>query len=59
MTLSQFFILSPRGDVIINKDFRGDSHPTLHDTFFRKVRYTLIIIILIQLLLILILLFIF
>ncbi len=37
MTISQFFILSPRGDSIINKDFRGDAHPNLHEIFFRKV----------------------
>lgn len=35
--IGQFFILSPRGDVIINKDFRGDAHANMHDTFFRKV----------------------
>jgi AP-4 complex subunit mu-1 len=37
MAISQFFILSPRGDTIINKDFRGDMHPTMHEDFFRKV----------------------
>lgn len=35
--IGQFFILSPRGDTIINKDFRGDQIPNLHDIFFRKV----------------------
>ena len=35
--LGQFFILSPRGDTIINKDFRGDALPNLHEVFFRKV----------------------
>ena len=35
--ISQFFILSPRGDSIINKDFRGDSIPNIHEIFFRKV----------------------
>ena len=39
MTISQFFILSPRGDCIISKDFRGDEHPTMHEDFFRKVHY--------------------
>lgn len=37
--ISQFFILSPRGDTIINKDFRGDAHPTMHEIFFRKVNF--------------------
>lgn len=37
--ISQFFILSPRGDCIINKDFRGDGIPNLHDLFFRKVKF--------------------
>lgn len=38
--ISQFFILSPRGDFIINKDFRGDSIPNcnMHEIFFRKVK---------------------
>lgn len=36
--IDKFFILSPRGDTIINKDFRGgDSNPALHEAFFRKV----------------------
>lgn len=35
--INQFFILSPRGDTIINKDFRGDAVPTLQESFFRKV----------------------
>ena len=38
--INQFFILSPRGDTIINKDFRGDATPSLQETFFRKVRFT-------------------
>jgi len=37
--IGQFFVLSPRGDTIINKDFRGDAHPTLHEVFFRKVKF--------------------
>ena len=38
--ISQFFILSPRGDFIINKDFRGDAIPNcnMHEIFFRKVK---------------------
>jgi hypothetical protein len=39
MTISQFFILSPRGDCIISKDFRGDAHATMHEDFFRKVKF--------------------
>jgi len=39
MWISQFFILSPRGDCIITKDFRGDQDPMLHDIFFRKVKF--------------------
>lgn len=35
--ISQFFILSPRGDTIISKDYRGDSVAGTTDTFFRKV----------------------
>ena len=37
MALSQFFVLSPRGDTIILKDFRGDCDPMSHEVFFRKV----------------------
>ena len=36
--LSQFFILSPRGDTIISKDYRGDSPPGAAEAFFRKCR---------------------
>lgn len=35
--LSQLFIQSPRGDVIIYKDFRGNVSKAATDTFFRKV----------------------
>jgi hypothetical protein len=35
--IGQFFILSPRGDTIINKDFRGDAFPGMQELFFRKV----------------------
>ena len=38
MVLSQFFILSPRGDAIISKDFRGDCSKDASDIFFRKVK---------------------
>jgi AP-4 complex subunit mu-1 len=37
--IGQFFILSPRGDTIISKDFRGDAIANLHDIFFRKVKF--------------------
>jgi len=37
--LSQFFILSPRGDSIIRKEFRGDTPKTTTDTFFRNVKF--------------------
>eukprot|EP01032_Pedospumella_encystans_P012495 gene12495-14455_t len=37
--IGQFFILSPRGDTIINKDFRGDAIPGQQDLFFRKVKF--------------------
>mmetsp|Transcript_16203 Transcript_16203/g.23629 ORF Transcript_16203/g.23629 Transcript_16203/m.23629 type:complete len:441 (-) Transcript_16203:145-1467(-) len=39
MTISQIFILSPRGDTIINKDYRGDALPNMHEMFFRKVKF--------------------
>jgi hypothetical protein len=39
MALSQFFILSPRGDTIISKDFRGDSPAGAAEDFFRKVKF--------------------
>lgn len=35
--VSQFFILSPRGDTIISKDYRGDGVAGTTDIFFRKV----------------------
>lgn len=34
--VSQFFILSPRGDTIISKDYRGDAVAGTTDIFFRK-----------------------
>ena len=35
--ISQFFILSPRGDCIISKDYRGDETHSMHEDFFRQV----------------------
>lgn len=32
---SQIFILSPRGDTIINRDFRSDLPKSTPETFFR------------------------
>jgi len=37
--LSQFFIISPRGDSIIRKEFRGDLPKSTTDTFFRNVKF--------------------
>ncbi|GAB5030969.1 coatomer protein gamma sub-unit [Nannochloropsis oceanica] len=37
--LSSFFILSPRGDTIISRDFRGDSLPNAAEILFRKVKF--------------------
>eukprot|EP01041_Mallomonas_annulata_P008983 gene8983-18592_t len=39
MSFGQFFILSPRGDSIITKDYRGDATPGMHENFFRKVKF--------------------
>ena len=39
MSIHQFFILSPRGDSIITKDFRGDAPANMHDAFFHKVKF--------------------
>lgn len=36
--ISQFFILSARGDTIINRDFRSDLIRTTPEIFFRKVK---------------------
>ena len=38
MVLSSLFILSPRGDAIISKDFRGDVPKSSIETFFRRVK---------------------
>jgi len=37
--ISQFYILSPRGDTIINRDFRGDVARGTAEIFFRKVKF--------------------
>lgn len=36
--LSQFFILSPRGDIIISRDFRGDLAKGTNEIFLRHVK---------------------
>ncbi|GAW80963.1 AP-4 complex subunit mu [Plasmodium gonderi] len=38
MVISQFYILSPRGDTIINRDFRGDVSKGSAELFFRNVK---------------------
>lgn len=38
-SLSLFFILSPRGDTIISKDFRGDAPAGAAEAFFRRVKF--------------------
>ena len=37
--ISQFFIVSPRGDTLIFKDYRGDVPRATCDTFWRKVKF--------------------
>ena len=37
--LSQFFILSPRGDVIIRRDYLGNVPKSSTETFFRNARF--------------------
>lgn len=37
--ISQLYVLSPRGDTIINRDFRGDIVKGTAEIFFRKVRF--------------------
>jgi AP-4 complex subunit mu-1 len=39
MSVSQFYILSARGDTIINKDYRGDIPPGSQEIFFRKMKF--------------------
>lgn len=36
---SQFYILSPRGDVIIRKDYLGDVPRTSSEVFFRNAKF--------------------
>ncbi|EGR30590.1 hypothetical protein IMG5_128570 [Ichthyophthirius multifiliis] len=36
--ISQLFILSARGDIIINRDFRSDLIKTTHEQFYRHVK---------------------
>ena len=38
LMISQFFILSLRGDVIINRDFRSDLVKTTQEIFYRNVK---------------------
>jgi AP-4 complex subunit mu-1 len=40
MALSQFFVLSPRGDPIIFRDYRGDVTKETPEIFFRHIRQT-------------------
>lgn len=37
--VSQFYVLSPRGDSIIFRDFRGDIPKTTTEVFFRNVKF--------------------
>lgn len=37
--ISQFYILSPRGDTIISRDYRGDVARGTPEIFFRKVKF--------------------
>eukprot|EP00455_Lapot_gusevi_P049590 TRINITY_DN705_c0_g1_i6.p1 TRINITY_DN705_c0_g1~~TRINITY_DN705_c0_g1_i6.p1 ORF type:complete len:468 (-),score=141.13 TRINITY_DN705_c0_g1_i6:134-1474(-) len=37
--ISQFYVLSPRGDTIISRDFRGDVPKGTNEIFFRKVKF--------------------
>lgn len=38
MSLSQFFVISPRGDTIISRDFRGDINRKTAEIFYRNAR---------------------
>lgn len=38
-SVSEFYILSPRGDTIIQRQFRGDIPKGSAETFFRKVKF--------------------
>lgn len=37
--ISQFYILPPRGDTIINRDFRGDIVKGTAEIFYRKIKF--------------------
>ena len=37
--ISQFFVLSLRGDIIITREYRYDVPKTSTETFFRKVKF--------------------
>ena len=37
--ISQLFILAPRGDTIVKKEFRFDVPKNTPETFFRAVRF--------------------
>lgn len=37
--ITQFFVLSPRGDTIISKQYRGDAVRGIAEIFFRKVKF--------------------
>jgi len=39
MSVSQFYILSPRGDSIISRDWRGDLPRSTAEIFFRNVKF--------------------
>ncbi len=39
MSISQFFVLSLRGDTIIYRDFRRDIKKGINEVFFRKVNF--------------------
>lgn len=38
-SISQFFVISPRGDTIIRQEYRGDIARDSAETFFRKVKF--------------------
>lgn len=37
--LSQLFVLSPRGDTIVSRDYRHDVSRSSHDAFFRALKF--------------------
>merc|ERR1712085_146939 len=39
ISISHFFILSPRGDSIINQNFRHDTATNAPEVFFRKAKF--------------------